>query len=179
MCDHHEAVEAEEVAAPVRLGIEPCAEPACRRPDKRSAQPSTGRRLQFGAELSDLRHGTEEKPSFWERLTDSQHRYRAYVDSIILEMASGDDVVLTGMAAAIVLRPVPHALRVRTNASERIRAERVEQHQGLTREAALDHVRQSDHERASRVRFLYRVNVDGTQHVRDGSTVEEANGGAS
>lgn len=115
---------------------------------------------QFGAEVSDLRHGTEEKPSFWERLTDSQHRHRAYVDSIILEMASGDDVVLTGLAAAIVLRQVPHALRVRTNAPERLRAERVEQRQGLTREAALDHVRHTDHERATRVKFLYRVNVD-------------------
>ena len=115
---------------------------------------------QFGAELSDLRHGTEEKPSFWERLTDSQHRYRAYVDSIILEMASGDDVVLTGLAAAIVLRQAPHALRVRTNAPERMRANRLEQQQGLTREAALDLVRHTDHERATRVKFLYRVNVD-------------------
>jgi cytidylate kinase len=115
---------------------------------------------QFGAEMSALRHRTEGKPTFWERLTDSQHRYRAYVDSVVLEMASGDDVVLAGMAAAIVLRQVPHALRVRTNAAERIRAERVEHQQGLTREAALDHVRHSDQERASRVKFLYRVNVD-------------------
>ena len=115
---------------------------------------------QFGAELSALRHGTEGKPTFWERLTDSQHRYRAYVDSVILEMASGDDAVLAGMAASIVLRQVPHALRVRTSASERVRAERVEQQQGLTREAALDHVRHADYERASRVKFLYRVNVD-------------------
>jgi cytidylate kinase len=115
---------------------------------------------QFGAELSDLRHGTEEKPSFWERLTDSQHRYRAYVDSMILELASGDDVVLTGLAGAIVLRQAPHALRVRTNAPERVRANRLEQQQGLTREAALDLVRHTDHERATRVKFLYRVNVD-------------------
>jgi cytidylate kinase len=113
---------------------------------------------QFG--VSDLRHGTEEKPTFWERLTDSQHRYRAYLDSIILEMASGDDVVLAGLAAAIVLRPVPHVLRVRISAPERLRAERVEQLQGLTREAALDHVRHTDHERATRMKFLYRVNVD-------------------
>jgi cytidylate kinase len=115
---------------------------------------------QFGAEVSDLRHGTEGRPTFWERLTDSQHRYRAYVDSIILEMASADDVVLTGLAAAIVLRQVPHVLRVRTNAPERIRANRVEQQQGLTREATLDHIRHIDHERAARVKFLYRVNVD-------------------
>lgn len=115
---------------------------------------------QFGAELSALRRGTEGKPTFWERLTDSQHRYRAYIDSVILEMAAGDDVVLTGMAAAVVLRQVPHALRVRANAAERVRAERVEQQQGLTREAALDHVRHADHERASRMKFLYRINVD-------------------
>jgi cytidylate kinase len=115
---------------------------------------------QFGAELSALRRGTEGKPTFWERLTDSQHRYRAYIDSVILEMAAGDDVVLTAMAAAVVLRQVPHALRVRANAAERVRAERVEQQQGLTREAALDHVRHADHERASRMKFLYRINVD-------------------
>jgi cytidylate kinase len=115
---------------------------------------------QFGAELSDVRHGTEERPSFWERLTDSQRRYRMYVDSIILEMASADDVVLTGLVAGIVLRQVPHALRVRTSAPERLRAERVEQGQGLTREAALDLVRHTDHERATRVKFLYRASVD-------------------
>jgi CMP/dCMP kinase len=115
---------------------------------------------QFGAAVSDLRHGTEGKPTFWERLTDSQHRYRAYVDSVILELASGDEIVLAGLAAAIVLRPVPHVLRARVNAPERVRAERVEQQQGLTREAALDHVRHTDHERATRMKFLYRVNVD-------------------
>lgn len=115
---------------------------------------------QFGTEVSDLRQGTEGRPSFWERLTDSQHRYRAYVDSVILELASGDDIVLTGLAAAIVLRQVPHTLRVRTTAPERIRAGRLEQQQGLIREAALDLVRHTDHERATRVKFLYRVNVD-------------------
>jgi cytidylate kinase len=115
---------------------------------------------QFGAEMSDVRHGTEGKPTFWERLTDSQHRYRAYLDSIILELASGDDVVLTGLAAGLVLRSVPHVLRVRTSAPERLRAERVEQRQGLTREAALDHVRHTDHERATRVKFLYRASAD-------------------
>jgi cytidylate kinase len=115
---------------------------------------------QFGQDPGDLRHGAEEKPTLWERLTDTQHRYRAYVEAMILEMASGDNVVLAGLASAVVLRPVLHALRVRTNASERIRASRVEQQQGLTREAALDYVRQTDHERAARVKFLYHVSVD-------------------
>jgi cytidylate kinase len=114
----------------------------------------------FGENVSDLRHAAEEKPTLWERWTDTQSRYKAYIEAIILEIATGDDVVLAGLASTIVLRPVAQALRVRTNAPERVRAERVEQQLGLTREAALDHVRESDHERAARVKFLYQVNVD-------------------
>lgn len=114
----------------------------------------------FGEDVTELRHGAEEKPTLWERLTDTQHRYKAYVEAIILEMATGDDVVLAGLASAIVLRPVSHALRVRVNAPERVRANRVERQQGLTREAALDYVRHTDHERDARVKFLYQVNVD-------------------
>ena len=114
----------------------------------------------FGANVSELRHVAEERPTLWERWTDTQRRYKAYIEAIIFEMATGDSVVLAGLASAIVLRPVPHALRVRTIAPERVRAARVEQQQGLTREAALDHVRQSDHERAARVKFLYQVHVD-------------------
>jgi cytidylate kinase len=114
----------------------------------------------FGENVTDLRHAAEEKPTLWERLTDTQHRYKLFVEAIILEMAGGDNVVLAGLASAIVLRPVSHTLRVRANAPERIRADRVEQQQGLTREAALDYVRQTDHERAARVKFLYNVSVD-------------------
>jgi cytidylate kinase len=114
----------------------------------------------FGESVSDVRHAAEEKPTLWERLNDTQRRYKAYIEAIILEMATGDDVVVAGLASTIVLRPVTHAVRVRTHAPERIRAERVEQKQGLTRDAALDYVRQSDHERAARVKFLYQVNVD-------------------
>ena len=114
----------------------------------------------FGETVTDLRHAAEEKPTLRERWTDSQSRYKAYIEAIILEMATGDDVVLAGLASTIVLRPVTHALRVRTTAPERVRVERVEQQHGLIGEGALYHVRQSDHERAARVKFLYQVDVD-------------------
>lgn len=79
----------------------------------------------FGEDVSDLRHAAEERPTLWERWTDTQRRYKAYIEAIILELATGDDVVLAGLAATIVLRPVPHALRVRTTAPEGLRAQRV------------------------------------------------------
>jgi len=115
---------------------------------------------QFGEDVMDLRHSVEEKPTLWERFSDSQHRYKAYIEAIMLEMAARDNVVLAGRSSTIVLRQVPHVVRVRTTAPERRRAERLQHQLGLTHEAGLDYVRHSDRERAARVKFLYQIDVD-------------------
>ena len=114
----------------------------------------------FGADLAEVRHNAEEKPSLWERFTDSHRRFRAFVEASMFDMAANDNVVLAGLSSTLALRDVRYALRVRTNAPEHDRARRIEQQQGLTAEAALDVVRQTDRERAARVKFLYHVDVD-------------------
>jgi len=114
----------------------------------------------FGEGVLELTHATEEKPTLWERFTETQRRYMAYVEAIVLEMAARDNVVLVGRASTIILGKIPHVLRVRVSAPEGARAQRVHQEQGLTAEAAVDYVRRSDHERAARVRFLYHVDWD-------------------
>ena len=114
----------------------------------------------FGADLGEVRHGAEEKPSLWERFTNSHRRFKTFVEASILDMATNDNIVLAGLASTLALRDVRHALRVRTNAPERDRARRIQEQQGLTPEAALDVVRHTDRERASRVKFFYDVDVD-------------------
>ena len=114
----------------------------------------------FGEGVLELTHATEEKPTLWERFTETQRRYMIYVEAIVLEMAARDNVVLVGRASTVILARIPQALRVRISAPESIRAQRVHQQQGLTADAALDHVQRSDRERAARVRFLYHVDWD-------------------
>jgi cytidylate kinase len=114
----------------------------------------------FRADVAEVRHSAEEKPSLWERFTDSHRRVKTFVEASVLDMATGGNIVLAGLASTLALREVRHVLRVRTNAPERYRASRIEQAQGLTPEAALDVVRQTDRERAARVKFLYHVDVD-------------------
>jgi cytidylate kinase len=114
----------------------------------------------FGSETRDLRHVAEEKPTLWERVSDTKRHFIAYVEAIVLEMAARDNVVLAGLSAAIVLRGIPHALRVRVTGPERARAARVQHQQGLTDEAAVDVVREADRERATRIRFLYHADWD-------------------
>jgi cytidylate kinase len=115
---------------------------------------------QFGEAVGELQQVTEESPSLWERFTDSKRRYLLYIEASVFEMAVRDRVVIVGHGAAIMLRDIRHALRVRVSAPERERVERVRQAQGLTENAALDAVRDSDSERASRMRYLYHVDMD-------------------
>jgi cytidylate kinase len=114
----------------------------------------------FGADLTEVRHSAEEKPSLWERFTSGHQRFKAFIEASMFDMATNDNVVLAGLASTLALRNVGHALRVRTTAPERDRASRIQQQQGLTPEAAVDVVRQTDRERAARVKFLYHVDVD-------------------
>ena len=111
----------------------------------------------FGEGVMDLKHATEEKPTLWDRFRQSQRRYVTYVEAIVLEMAARDNVVLVGRASTVILGDVPHALRVRVIAPERMRAERLERQLGLTSEAALEYVREADRDLAARVRFLYHL----------------------
>lgn len=115
---------------------------------------------QYGEGVTELHHVTEERPTLWERFTASKRHYLSYVEATIFELAARGQVVLVGHGAAVLLRGVPHALRVRVNAPEPVRAERVRQAQGLVDAAARNVVRETDGERASRVRFLYHVDVD-------------------
>lgn len=115
----------------------------------------------FGEATAELQHITEEKPTLWERFTDSKRHYLSYVEATIFEMAARDNAILVGHGAAVILREIPHVLRVRITAPERIRAERLRQQQGMASdEAALALVRDADHERASRMKFLYHVDLD-------------------
>jgi cytidylate kinase len=111
----------------------------------------------FGEDVARLSHAVEERPTLLDRLNTAQGRFARYVEATILEMAARDDIVLVGLASTIILGRTPHTLRVRVTAPEGRRAERVARSHGLDRAGALDRVRESDRERAGRVRFLHHV----------------------
>jgi cytidylate kinase len=115
---------------------------------------------QFGEAVGELHDVIEARPTLWERFTDSKRRYLLYVEATVFEMAARDNVVVVGHGAAIMLRSLRHALRVRVSAPERIRVARVRETHALDEAAAQDAVRDSDRERAARMRYLYHVDMD-------------------
>lgn len=114
----------------------------------------------FGEAPTDVARALDDKPTLWERLRETQHRYMAYVEATLLEMAAGGRVVLVGRGAAFVLGRFSHVLRVRITAPEALRATRMRESQGLTDEGAADWIHDSDSERSSRLKFLYNRDWD-------------------
>jgi cytidylate kinase len=115
----------------------------------------------YGESVMDLHHASEEKPTLWERFSDSTRHYVSCIEATILEIATRDEAVLVGHGAAIILREIPHVLRVRVAAPEPLRAMRARHRQGLSDDdAARELVRDVDRERAARIKFLYHVDVD-------------------
>jgi cytidylate kinase len=115
---------------------------------------------QFGEAVGELQEVTEARPTLWERFTDSKRRYLLYVEATVFDLAARDRIVIVGHGATIMLREIRHALRVRVTAPERERTERVQHEHGFTEAAALDAVRDSDGERAARMRYLYQVDMN-------------------
>ena len=111
----------------------------------------------YGADLSRLSHAAEERPTLLERFTAEQHRFAYYVDATVHEMAARDNFVIVGLASTLILAQAPHTLRVRVTAGEKTRAGRLSRQLSLAPDMALRRVRESDRERAGRVRFLYHV----------------------
>src|SRR3989442_14119689 len=86
----------------------------------------------FGEGVLELTHATEEKPTLWERFTETQRRYMAYVEAIVLEMAARDHGFLLGRASTISLGQMPRVRRVRISAPDRARALHVHLQLSLT-----------------------------------------------
>lgn len=112
---------------------------------------------QFGESVLELAHVTEERPTLWERVADTKRHYLAAVEAILFARAARDNVVLSGRGSTILLAQIPHVLCVRVTAPLPVRARRLEHQQGLTHEAAVSLVEQTDRERAARIKFLYHV----------------------
>jgi len=97
----------------------------------------------------------ESSPNIWERYDWSFMGFMALVQSIILNHALRDNVVIMTRGANYLLRGIPHALRIRVVAPVEKRIERVMSKEDISHDTAKLLVRQADWEIASVIRQLY------------------------
>ena len=97
----------------------------------------------------------EHSPNVWERHDWSFRGFVTLAQSIFLEYALKDKVVLVGRGGNFLLKEIPYALRVRIVMSKEARLERVMKDQEMPRDIARLLVEKADHEMARSVQFIY------------------------
>lgn len=104
------------------------------------------------------RFGTEygeAVPNIWERYDWSFMGFMSLVQSIILDHAVKDNIVIMARGSNYLLSGIPHVLRIRVAAPFENRIGLVMKTEGVSRETANVHVKQADQEIATVIYQLY------------------------
>ena len=93
-----------------------------------------------------------------EELLD-ERTYLQATEQVIRERARTGDAVILGRAAAVVLQDAPRALHVRLDGAEDLRLEQAMALEGVERETAQRHMRETDRAREAYVQQFYGVDA--------------------
>lgn len=109
---------------------------------------------EFGKEFD------EHSPSLWERYDRSYTGYVVLSQSIILNYALKDRVIIVGRGGNFLLREVPYSLNVRIVAPFQQRVDGIAKREGLSQDAAELLVKKVDKDMAGAVHLIYGKGID-------------------
>jgi len=110
---------------------------------------------EYGAPLEKLSKALAEAPGFLERFTTERVQYLAYIRAAICKEVKDDRVVYHGHAGHLLLKGLPHVLRVRVIADMEFRIKAAMERQNLSRGKAIEFIKDIDEKRVKWTRFLY------------------------
>jgi cytidylate kinase len=118
--------------------------------------------LKYGVVEDKLALLDETKPSLFEKFDVETRHHITILQSGLLDVAEQDNVVINSRGGQILLRGIPHALRIRVIAPFDLRVKRVvkkmtAQGESVDIRTTSEMVRRSDREKFGRIRYLYDV----------------------
>lgn len=96
-------------------------------------------------------------PSILDRFTHGKQCYLAYIQSALTNRATKDNIVYHGLAGHLLLKGVPHVLKVRIIADLESRVDAEMEREGLSRAEALSLIQRDDSERRKWTQSLFGV----------------------
>jgi cytidylate kinase len=118
---------------------------------------------QYGVGEEKLTQVDETKPSFVERFDVETRRYITILQSALLDVAEQDNAIIMGRGGQVLLRNIPHVLRVRLTAPFELRVKRVikkmagQMGETVDVRTTAEMIRRNDHEKSGRMRYLFDV----------------------
>jgi len=113
----------------------------------------------YDVPLEKLSHAIEDKPGILERMTTERAHYLAFIRAALAKAATDERLVYHGHAGQLLLRGVPHVLKVRVIADMEYRIKSAMQRKNLSRQKAIDFIKKIDEDRLKWTKFLYHVDL--------------------
>jgi len=104
-----------------------------------------------------LEQAIHDAPSWIERLTHGKQAYIAFIQAALTRRIVNDDVVYHGLAGHLLLKNLPHVLKVRIIAEMDLRVRTFMAREGCTERQALDQIADLDDHRRRWTQSLYGV----------------------
>lgn len=111
----------------------------------------------YGISDKKFEEALDVPPGFWERFGHERRLYLAIVQATLCNEVKSNNVVYHGHAGHLLLKDLPHVIRVRIIAPMEYRLEHVLKRQKLSKEKALRYIHKKDEERIRWTKFLYGV----------------------
>jgi len=115
---------------------------------------------EYGATPTQLESALMQRPGLLEGRGLRRLRYIACVQAALARRVQGDNMVYLGQAGHLLLKGVPHLLRVRVVANVEHRIAAVMEKTEFTRDRAIQYLREMDEERDNWVRWVYGVDFN-------------------
>jgi cytidylate kinase len=98
-------------------------------------------------------------PGYWHERSDERMHYLTCFKTALLDFALEGSIIYHGNLAHVLLNEVPFVLRVRVNAPLSDRVKLLMGEEGLSREGAIEKIKDLDHRRRLWTQFLYDAEV--------------------
>jgi cytidylate kinase len=97
----------------------------------------------------------EHSPTVWEKYDWSFKGFAALIQSVILQEALKNNVVIMGRGGNFLLKDIPYALRIRVNAPIDKRIDRIMERESVDKDTARWLIEKTDKERSGFIHLLY------------------------
>ena len=114
----------------------------------------------YGASQSQVESALENRPGFLEGRGLKKLHYIYCVQATMARAVQSDNVVYHGQAGHLLLRGIPHHLRVRAAGNMEFRVTAAMERCNLTREKAVEYIKEADHARNSWIKWVHGVEAD-------------------
>lgn len=115
---------------------------------------------EYGVPLEKLSHALNDKPGILEGMALERIHYLAYIQAALVKDIRGEKLVYHGHAGHLLLKGVPHVLKVRVVADIESRIESAMKRQNLDRQQAIAFITKVDSDRVKWTKFLYHVDLN-------------------